>query len=248
MADPKNEHGFTAISNELLEALVRTNLSGQELRTLLFFIRKLDGFHKTEDAISLSQIMRATGMIKVRASQVVNNLELMKILTVTKNINGIGKSYKLNKDFDSWETVKENINRYKKLKQTVNKNINKGLIKTLTTKDKKEKKESARATPSPGWEVSGSPPEESKDLPFPERWKDFIEHMLKEDPPLYAVLANLKVIENTNNGVAVFTGPAFVIRQLDKCHNDIETRASAFFGEPVSIDFKVMTEEKATHG
>jgi phage replication O-like protein O len=135
MANPQKENGFTAIANEIMDALIAADLSGQDFKIALLIIRKTYGFNKTEDAVSLSQMMKATTMCKIRCSQVVNRLELMKILTVTENINGIGKKYKFNKDFDTWQTVNKNINRYKKMKGTVNEKRNRPLMKTLTTKD-----------------------------------------------------------------------------------------------------------------
>jgi len=124
MANPQIENGFTKIANELLDALIASNISGQDFKIALLIIRKTYGFNKHEDAVSLSQMMQATGMGKIRCSQVVTRLQLMKILTVTENINGIGKKYKFNKDFEKWDTVKKNINRYQKVKPTVNENIN----------------------------------------------------------------------------------------------------------------------------
>jgi phage replication O-like protein O len=135
MANPQKENGFTAIANELIEALIASNLSGQDFKIALLIIRKTYGFNKNEDAVSLSQMELATGMGKIRCSQVVNRLQLMKILTVTENINGIGKKYKFNKDFETWDTVNKNINRLEKTIGTVKKKRNIPLRKTLTTKD-----------------------------------------------------------------------------------------------------------------
>lgn len=135
MANPQVEDGYTKIANELLEGLISSNLSGQEMKLVLLLIRKTYGFGKLEDAVSLSQMMAYANMGKIRCSQVINRLQLMKILTVTENINGIGKKYKINKDFETWDTVKENLNRYGKTKSTVKVLINPPLRKTLTTKE-----------------------------------------------------------------------------------------------------------------
>ena len=135
MASPQKENGYTAIANEIMDALIASELAGQDFKIALLIIRKTYGFNKREDSISLTQMVLATGMCKVRCSQVVNRLQLMKMLTVTENINGIGKKYKFNKDFEKWGTVNKNINRLEKTKGTVNKKRNPPLIKTLTTKD-----------------------------------------------------------------------------------------------------------------
>lgn len=135
MANPQIADGYTKIANEIMDALIAAHLSGQEMRVTLFVIRKTYGFNKTEDFISLSQMMAAVGMSKIRASQVVRSLELMKILTVKENINGLTKKYSFNKDFDTWDTVKEKLNRKEKTKQTVKVLRNRPLRKTLTTKE-----------------------------------------------------------------------------------------------------------------
>lgn len=130
MANPQTENGFTKIANEILEALIRTSLSGQELKIALLVIRKTYGFNKKVDFISLTQMAKALACSKIRCAQVVKNLESMKILTVNENINGVGKSYRFNKDYSQWNTVNKNINRIEKTKQTVNENINHNINNT----------------------------------------------------------------------------------------------------------------------
>ena len=87
MANPQTENGFTKIANEILEALIRTSLSGQELKIALLVIRKTYGFSKKVDFISLTQMAKALACSKIRCAQVVKNLETMKVLTVNENIN-----------------------------------------------------------------------------------------------------------------------------------------------------------------
>ena len=135
MANPQLENGYVKIANEIMDALISARPSGQEMSVALFVIRKTYGFNKTADFISLSQMMAAVGMSKIRASQVVRSLELMKILTVKENINGLTKKYSFNKYFDTWATVKEKLNRKGKTKQTVKVLRNGPLRKNLTTKD-----------------------------------------------------------------------------------------------------------------
>jgi len=105
MANPQTENGFTKIANEILEALIRTSLSGQELKIALLVIRKTYGFSKKVDFISLTQMAKALACSKIRCAQVVKNLEAMKVLTVNENINGVGKSYRFNKDYSRWNRL-----------------------------------------------------------------------------------------------------------------------------------------------
>lgn len=136
MANPQKENGYTAIANEILEALINNQFSGQELRVILLIIRKTYGYHKKMDFVSLSQIAEAIKSSKIRCSQVVRKLELMKILTVNENINGIGKSYIFNKDFEKWKGVNENINGISKYKRGVNENIKGGVNENINHKRK----------------------------------------------------------------------------------------------------------------
>lgn len=136
MANPQLENGYTKIANEILEALYNNKFSSQELRIVLLVIRKTYGFHKKDDFISLTQIAGAIKSSKIRCSQVVKKLVYMKILTVNENINGIGKSYIFNKDFERWGGVNENINGIGKYKRTVNKNINGGVNENINHKRK----------------------------------------------------------------------------------------------------------------
>ena len=135
MANPQKEDGYTAIANEIVEAIYKYPLSGHEFRMLLLIIRKTYGFQKTEDAVSLSQMMKALSLSKTRCSQVINKLQLQKIVTVTENINGIGKKYRFNKNFDQWATVHTRVNRYTKVKSTVTVLSNLPLHKSVSTKE-----------------------------------------------------------------------------------------------------------------
>lgn len=124
MANPQLEDGYTKIVNSVLDELINKKLSGQQLRIVLLIIRKTWGFNKKEDYVSLTQMKMLTGISKHRLSLVVNSLQLTKIITVNENINGKVKKYSINKNFDEWLTVNENVNRLRKKGQTVNENIN----------------------------------------------------------------------------------------------------------------------------
>ena len=135
IASPQKEHGYTAIANEIMEALIRMDLSGQELRLILFVVRKTYGFHKKDDYISLSQMAKILGTSIVRCSQLVGRLQIRKILTVKENINGLTKKYRFNKNYEEWATLNKNINRIGKHKPTLNVLRKRPLMKTLSTKD-----------------------------------------------------------------------------------------------------------------
>ena len=62
MADPQIKNGYTRIANELLEAICRLNISGNEMRILLYIIRRTYGFNRSFAEIPLSDISAAVGM------------------------------------------------------------------------------------------------------------------------------------------------------------------------------------------
>ncbi len=71
---------FTRVPNEILEALARTHLSPYESKIIFFIIRKTYGWNKTEDWISLSQIVEGTGIAKPNVSRTLNSLKRRNII------------------------------------------------------------------------------------------------------------------------------------------------------------------------
>lgn len=124
MANPQVENGYTRIANELMEVLIKTEMSGHCFRLTLLILRKTYGFGKKDDAISLTQMAKMSGLSKVRCSQIINLLELRKIVTVTEKCNGLVKKYRFNKDFETWTTITEKCNRIRKVKNTVTEKCN----------------------------------------------------------------------------------------------------------------------------
>lgn len=99
MASPQKENGYTAIANELLAAIVASNLSALELKVVLSIIRKTYGFQKKSDKISLSQLQKMVGCSRQGVVNVVKSLENKGIITIQRgNIN----KYSIQKDYSKW--------------------------------------------------------------------------------------------------------------------------------------------------
>lgn len=161
MANPQTEDGFTKIANEIMDALCRIRIPGEEMQVLNSILRKTYGWGKCEDAISLSQFVEMTGMLKPHIIKSIRGLLLKKVITVTENGNAFVKVYKFNKDYDQWKPlpkkkiVTEKGNTAEIIndsalpkKVTLPKKVisvtekgNKPLPKTVPTITKKEKKE-----------------------------------------------------------------------------------------------------------
>jgi len=134
------EEKFTKFDNKVLDALIQYRIPGQEMKCILFIIRKTWGFHKITDNIALSQFRKATGMDKSSISKALDRLRLKKVIIVGQNANKKGKDYRINKKFQTWEKQGKRTKgkTLVKLPTNVGKMVNETLVKAPTTKERKE--------------------------------------------------------------------------------------------------------------
>ncbi len=113
--NPQVENGFTAISNEVMEALSSFRLSGQEWQCLCVILRKTYGWNKKTDAISLDQFSLLSKMVRPHIVRSLKNLLSKKVITITKNGNRLKpNTYGFNKHYDQWVLSKKVIRVTKK--------------------------------------------------------------------------------------------------------------------------------------
>ena len=91
MANPQLEEGHTRIANELLDNLVRMDLTQYEFQVTLFVIRKTYGYQKKVDKITNSQIVEGTGICKSHVSRTISKLLNRRMLTRIGKPIGIQK-------------------------------------------------------------------------------------------------------------------------------------------------------------
>lgn len=104
MANPQGDKNYGRISNELAEALSRTNFSPYESRIFWAIFRKTYSWHKIQDFISLNQFVESTKLDRKSVCRTINSLIKRNIITVTKAINsGSPSIYKIQKDYERWE-------------------------------------------------------------------------------------------------------------------------------------------------
>jgi phage replication O-like protein O len=103
VASPQCENGYTRIANELLEQIISRRIPGQELRVVLFILRKTYGFSKKSDQISYGQIGKAMGIPRTRAIMHVKNLVSKKILGSLNNGTRQPLTMWINKDYSQWK-------------------------------------------------------------------------------------------------------------------------------------------------
>lgn len=89
-----------------MDALARTRFSGYERNVLDVLFRKTYGWGKSEDAISLSQFVDATGIRKPHIVRTLTRLVwrciVTKIGNVTQNGNDKSATYVFNERFEEW--------------------------------------------------------------------------------------------------------------------------------------------------
>lgn len=153
MANPQKEDGYTAIANEIMEALCRHRIPGEDRQVLDVIFRKTYGFNKIEDYISLSQFVDMTGMKKPNIIGSLKSL-LSKRIIIIQMDDGFRKVYRINKDFDKWERYSNRSLLSKRIIGVIQKD-NPALSKRIPTKDNVTKdtitKTKAQAPVLPEW-------------------------------------------------------------------------------------------------
>ncbi len=135
MANPQKEDGHVDIANEIVEALARIRISGEEMQCLWIILRKTYGWHKKEDKISLSQFSQLTGLKRQNVLRAINKLSSKKIIGIIKNDSSQINIYNINKDFDKWEPLPKKITLSSKKITTVINIDNRVSSKKIHTKE-----------------------------------------------------------------------------------------------------------------
>ena len=173
MASPQKEDGYTAIANEIMDALCRIRIPGEEMQILNAILRKTYGWQKCEDAIALSQFVEMTGMNKPHIIQSVKGLLLKKVITVTENSNSFAKVYKFNKNYDQWKPLPKKVKLPKTVK-SITENSNASLPKTVPTKETNTKEKKTRTMfVIPDVKDVATYCLERRNCVDPEKWHDF---------------------------------------------------------------------------
>jgi len=134
---PQKENGYTAISNEIMDALCRTRVAGEQRQVFDCILRKTYGWNKKEDRISLSQFMDMTGISKSHIIRAIKGLIDKNM--IAKKGNDLGITYCIQKKYHLWNALpkketlpKKEINVAKKGNVALPK---KGHTKDTLTKD-----------------------------------------------------------------------------------------------------------------
>ena len=101
---PEVDDGHTKIANELLDAVIGHEFSKRQLKIILFIMRKTYGWNKSEDDISRSQIMEATGLLNPHITTALQELQNANVIIISQGKHA--KRYKINKYYDQWRVTK----------------------------------------------------------------------------------------------------------------------------------------------
>lgn len=184
MASPQTENGHIDIANELMEAFCKIRIPGEAHQVLNVIFRKTYGWHKTWDAIPLSQFVDMTGIKKpnvVRSLKILFDMNIIVIekdniietnnTTLSKKITTITK-YCIQKNYELWKPLSKKI--------TVIKTTQKPLSKMIHSKETISKEQISLSVPA-GTDVTPKP-EKLEEPPFPpppeEKKKPFTENDL----------------------------------------------------------------------
>lgn len=99
------KNGFTPIPHELLEALARYRIPGEQRQCLDAIIRKTYGFNKKQDAIALSQFVEMTGLKKPTIVRAINGLLSKNLIYVIKKDNKPAHVYEFNRHYNRWAVL-----------------------------------------------------------------------------------------------------------------------------------------------
>ena len=102
-ANPQLEDGYTRISNELLEAICASDLTGLQMRILMLFLRKSYGYGKKEATFSLEYIQEKLKIPKRSAQRSLKSLVDANILQIVQESSkSAPRIMNLNKKYLEW--------------------------------------------------------------------------------------------------------------------------------------------------
>lgn len=144
---PQTEDGYTQIANELLDALTRTRVPGEERQMFDFILRKTYGFNKKMDMISLSQFVTTTGVKRQNVHSSLKSLFIKRMIVIQKNDNG-SITYGINKHYQEWLSSSKKITPSSKEMTTVIQKDSELSSKKIPTKDTLTKERKDTLSPS----------------------------------------------------------------------------------------------------
>jgi phage replication O-like protein O len=139
MASPQLENGYTKISNELLDAICKLNLSGNEFKILFFIIRQTYGYNHKEHELALSFISKAVNILPPHVSRALKKMSDLNVITIQAAHGIKPQIISLQKDYSKW-VLPKTVTVTKNGNSSITKNGNSSITKNGNQR-KKESKE-----------------------------------------------------------------------------------------------------------
>ncbi len=115
MANPQLSQGYTRVANEILEALSRFRMSGQDWQLLNCVFRQTYGFQRNEAVITTAAFRRFTGLTETAIHKARARLLKMRVVEVEQKGRMIdGLTYRFNKDYQNWIPLSKKTTLVKK--------------------------------------------------------------------------------------------------------------------------------------
>ncbi len=103
MANPQKENGYTAIANEIMEALAKMPLNGTQFRIITIVFRYTYGFSRKTHSLSESFISEATGVDKRNIRRELTDLIDSKLINIVKEATfTTPREIEFNKNYEKW--------------------------------------------------------------------------------------------------------------------------------------------------
>ena len=142
MASPQREHGYTAIANEIMDALAKYRVPGEKRQVLDYILRNTYGYNRKQVRVSYSEIAKGTSLhrqaVKKAMKWLMGNLVLKKVPVGTQNGTRTKQIFEFNKNYDEWEQVKKKISGPNNGTSSVVNNGTRSQIAPIIVKTKKK--------------------------------------------------------------------------------------------------------------
>ena len=83
-----NSDNYTKFPNDILDAVIRRHFTASQMVVIMYVVRKVNGWNKKSDAISINKMAKDTGYSRRWITDVVFDLEELGVLEVKHNGNG----------------------------------------------------------------------------------------------------------------------------------------------------------------
>ena len=135
MANPQKENGYTAIANEIMDALAKMDLSSSESRILRVVLRKTYGWNKPNDQISLSQFQKLTSLSRQMVCHAIKLLVKRGLLGSQTSLTRKSTKYWFIKDYEKWMPSQRHLTSQTSLTISSQAHLQKVVKPALPTKD-----------------------------------------------------------------------------------------------------------------